>query len=149
MPRVYCALSARIASPTQRTSLHESLLHILQTYALKTAAPKRQYSAVAVQRLIPHPSSMSHAVFWSMPIFFYRGHISTLLQHIYIKSNTENFRSLYTFAIFVKMSALVNNVSTYSSYFIFFLCIFTAAKWTDNCHFMLFSEIEKIVDARS
>ena len=66
----------------------------------------------------------------SMPVFFYRGHISTLLQCICIKLNTEIFfKGLGTFAFtnYVKITALVKNTRTFSSYFVIFNRFYTPA----------------------
>ena len=40
---VQTLLQSTVATLTQRTSLHESLLHVLQHKALKSVAPKRQF----------------------------------------------------------------------------------------------------------
>ena len=61
----------------------------------------------------------------SMPVFFYRGHISTLLQRICNKLSLQRFyKGLGTFAFtdYVKISALVKN-TYFSSPFVIFSVI--------------------------
>ena len=58
-------------------------------------------------------------------MFFYRGHISTLLQRICIKLVQKFFKGLGTFAFtnYVKISALVKNKWTFPHIFSFFFVI--------------------------
>ena len=59
--------------------------------------------------VFPTGISSNVRVFRSMPVFFYRDHISTLLQHICVKSSAEIFLKAWVHLHLLRISAFIVN----------------------------------------